>query len=60
MLFDPARETHPKAKEWADREVAYVTKIAALQAENGRLIIERSRLALELNRLRKANKENTP
>jgi len=50
MLFDPARETHPRAREWANREVEYVAKIAALQAEVGQLRIKCARLSLELRR----------
>jgi hypothetical protein len=50
MLFDPARESDPRAREWAQREVEYVTKIATLQAEVGQLRIKCARLALELRR----------
>lgn len=50
MLFDPARETDPRARQWAQREVEYVAKIATLQAEVGKLRIKCARLALELRR----------
>lgn len=50
----------PRAKEWANRELYYVTRIASLQAEVGRLQIETGRLrsekakiTIEVNRLRR-------
>lgn len=52
-FFDADRETHPKAKEWANREVEYVTEIAQLKSQKTALIRERAQLILEVKRLRK-------
>lgn len=58
MLFDPSRADDPRSRQWAQREVEYVTKIATLQAENGKLRLENARLKLEIRRrLRGATEE---
>lgn len=54
----------PRTREWANRELYYVGRIARLQAEVGRLQIEAGRLraakaqlSLEINRLRKKGRD---
>jgi len=59
MFMGEEAAKDPRAREWANRELYYVTRLAKLQAEAGRLQIEagrlrseKAKLALEVNRLR--------
>ena len=61
MLFDPARETDPRAREWANRELELVQEVAGLKAQLAEAhlklsaaISEKAKLALELNRIRRS------
>lgn len=53
MMFDAARESEPRAKAWADREVDYVTEIAQLKQQIIDLRNRNARLVLEVRSLRR-------
>lgn len=52
-LFDPVRETDPRARQWAQREVEYVTERDRLREEVRSLRRKLGQVVLECQQLRR-------
>jgi uncharacterized sporulation protein YeaH/YhbH (DUF444 family) len=59
-LFDGARSDDPRALEWANKEVEYVSRIDQLEVENQKLRKTVDRLRRKIQRVTTHKKDVTP